>query len=226
MVIVDRLAPRDLLDELRPDVEIVDAAKIPYGRSTTQHEINRLLVEYVRAGRFVVRLKGGDPFAFGRGAEEVLACAEAGLTVDVVPGVTSATAVPAGTDVPVTHRGVTQEFHVVSAHVAPDDTRSTVDWGALGRSRGTLVLLMAVERMEAIARVLIEHGRDPHTPVRVVQDGTLPTQRVVTATLATVAGEASANDVRPPAIVVIGDVVNVAREIEVLRSKSEVTQSP
>lgn len=226
VVIADRLAPRDLLDELCPDVEIVDAAKIPYGRSVTQREINRLLIEKARAGRFVVRLKGGDPFAFGRGAEEVLACAEAGVTVEVVPGVTSATAVPAVAGVPVTHRGVTQEFHVVSAHVAPDDPRSTVDWAALGRSRGTLVLLMAVERMDSIAQALMHHGRDPDTPVRVVQDGTLPTQRVVTATLATVTGRAAGEGIRPPSIVIVGDVVNVAREIEVLRSKRPPTRTP
>lgn len=226
VVIADRLAPRDLLDELRPDVEVIDAAKIPYGRSVTQREINRLLVEHARAGRFVVRLKGGDPFAFGRGAEEVLACAEAGVPVEVVPGVTSATAVPAVAGIPVTHRGVTQEFHVVSAHVAPEDPRSTVDWAALGRSRGTLVLLMAVERIDAIARVLMHHGRDPGTLVRVIQDGTLPGQRVLTASLDAVGSQVAGEGIRPPSIVVIGDVVNVAREIEVLRSKRRTTTTP
>lgn len=217
-VITDRLAPRGLLDELRPDVEVVDAAKIPYGRSVTQREINRLLIERARAGQLVVRLKGGDPFAFGRGAEEVSACAEAGVAVEVVPGVTSATGVPAVAGVPVTHRGVTQEFHVVSAHVAPDDPRSTVDWAGLGRSRGTLVLLMAVERIEEVAAVLMQHGRKPQTPVRVVENGTLPTERALTASLATAADEVAAVGIRPPAVVIVGDVVNVAREIEVLRS--------
>lgn len=219
VVVADRLAPRDLLDELPADVEIVDAAKIPYGRSVTQDHINTLLIQRARAGRFVVRLKGGDPFAFGRGAEEVLACAEAGVPVEVVPGVTSATGVPAVAGVPVTQRGVTQEFHVVSAHVSPDDARSTVDWAALGRSRGTLVLLMAVERLEAIARVLMRHGRGPDTPVRVVQDGTLPTQRVLTATLGTVAREAAASEIRPPAVAVVGEVVNAALEVEELASR-------
>lgn len=226
VVIADRLAPRNLLDELRPDVEVVDAAKIPYGRSVTQQEINKLLIERARAGRFVVRLKGGDPFAFGRGAEEVLSCAEAGVPVEVVPGITSATAVPAVAGVPVTHRGVTQEFHVVSAHVAPGDPRSTVDWAALGRSRGTLVLLMAVERIEVISRVLMQHGRGPQTPVRVVENGTLPTERVLTATLATAASEVAAAGVRPPAIVIVGDVVDVAREIEVLRSTRDAGRAP
>lgn len=225
-VIVDRLAPRDLLDELRPDVEVVDAAKIPYGRSVTQQEINRLLVERARAGRLVVRLKGGDPFAFGRGAEEVLACAESGVAVEVVPGVTSVTGVPAAAGVPVTHRGVTQEFHVVSAHVPPGDPRSTVDWASLGRSQGTLVLLMAVERVDAISRALMQHGRAPQTPVRVVEDGTLPTERALTTTLASAADEIAAAGIRPPAVVIVGDVVNIAREIEVLRSTREARRAP
>lgn len=218
VVVADRLAPRELLDELRPDVQVVDAAKIPYGRSVTQQEINRLLVEHCRAGRFVVRLKGGDPFAFGRGAEEVLACAEAGIPVEVVPGVTSATAVPAVASVPVTHRGVTQEFHVISAHVGPDDSRSTVDWASVGRSHGTLVLLMAVERLDAITRVLMEHGRGRETPVRIVEDGTLPTQRVLTAPLREIADRAAAEGIRPPAVVVVGDVVGIAQEAEALLS--------
>ena len=122
----------------------------------------------------MVRLKGGDPFVFGRGAEEMLACLRAGLPVTVVPGVTSAIAVPAAAGVPVTHRGVAQEFHIVSAHVPPDDKKSTVDWPALAASSGTLVLLMAAERLQLIAETLIRHGRLPDTPVAVVTDGTLP----------------------------------------------------
>ena len=151
VVITDRLGPRDLLDQLAPHVEVIDASKIPYGRAMNQARINELLVDRVRAGRFVVRLKGGDPYVFGRGFEEVLACAEAGVPVTVVPGVTSAFAAPAVADVPVSHRGVAHEIVVVSGHVAPDDPRSLVDWSALGRLRGTLVLLMAVERIGAFA---------------------------------------------------------------------------
>ncbi len=143
VVVADRLAPRSLLDELPADVEIVDAAKIPRGRAMAQEYINSVLVSRATAGRFVVRLKGGDPFVFGRGAEEVLACLRAGLPVTVVPGVSSAIAAPAVAGVPLTHRGVVQEFHVISAHVPPGDKRSTVNWAALGSSRATLVLLMA-----------------------------------------------------------------------------------
>ena len=136
VVVADRLAPRSLLDELAPSVEIVDAAKIPRGRAMAQEDINALLVAKARQGLFVVRLKGGDPFVFGRGGEELLACLRAGVPVTVVPGVSSATAVPAAAGVPVTHRGVAQEFHVISAHVPPGDQRSTVDWAALGSSTG------------------------------------------------------------------------------------------
>ena len=183
VVVTDRLAPRSLLDELRDDVEIIDAGKIPYGRAMAQEHINAALIGHAQAGRFVVRLKGGDPFVFGRGAEEVLACLRAGVPVTVVPGVTSAVGVPASAGVPVTHRGIAQEFHVVSAHVPPGDERSTVNWELLGGSSGTLVLLMAVERIGAVADALLRYGRSPDTPVSVIADGTLPTQRTINSTL-------------------------------------------
>ncbi|TDC26570.1 uroporphyrinogen-III C-methyltransferase [Streptomyces sp. 8K308] len=210
VVIADRLGPRDLLDELPPHVEVVDAAKIPYGRAMAQEAINEALVEHARAGRFVVRLKGGDPYVFGRGGEEAAALAAAGVAVTVVPGVTSAISVPGAAGIPVTHRGVAHEFTVVSGHVAPDDPRSLVDWPALAALRGTLVLLMAVERIGAIADTLVRHGRPPGTPVAVVQEGTMAGQRRVDATLATVARRVAEEGVRPPAVIVVGDVVRVA----------------
>jgi uroporphyrin-III C-methyltransferase/precorrin-2 dehydrogenase/sirohydrochlorin ferrochelatase len=206
VVVVDRLAPRELLDELPPDVLVVDAAKIPYGRAASQDVINKTLIEHALAGRFVVRLKGGDPYVFGRGFEELLACAEAGVPVTVVPGVTSAFSVPAVADVPVTHRGVAHEVVVVSGHVGPDDPRSLVDWPALARLRGTIVLLMAVERIGAFAEALIRGGRPADTPVAVIADGTLRSQRTVRAPLDSVAEVALAQGIRPPAIVVIGPV--------------------
>jgi uroporphyrin-III C-methyltransferase/precorrin-2 dehydrogenase/sirohydrochlorin ferrochelatase len=213
VVLTDRLAPRSLLDELRDDVEIIDAGKIPYGRAMAQEHINAALVSHAQAGRFVARLKGGDPFVFGRGAEEVLACLRAGVPVTVVPGVTSAVGVPASAWVPVTHRGVAQEFHVVSVHAAPGDERSTVNWELLGGSQGTLVLLMAVERIGAVADELMRYGRSPDTPVSVIADGTLPTQRTINSTLEQVESCVAEEGVRPPAIVVVGDVVRVAAEI-------------
>ncbi len=213
VVLTDHLAPRSLLDELRDDVEIIDAGKLPYGRAMAQEHINTALVSHARAGRFVARLKGGDPFVFGRGAEEVLACLRADVPVTVVPGVTSAVAVPASAWIPVTHRGIVQEFHVVSVHVAPGDERSTVNWELLGGSSGTLVLLMAVERLGAVAGELLRYGRSPDTPVSVIADGTLPTQRTINSTLEHVESRVAQEGVRPPAIVVVGDVVNVAAEI-------------
>ena len=213
VVLTDRLAPRSLLDELPADVEIIDVSKIPYGRAMAQEQINATLIERARAGHFVARLKGGDPFVFGRGAEEVLACLRAGVPVTVVPGVTSAVGVPTSAWLPVTHRGVAQEFHVVSVHVPPGDERSTVDWERLGGSPGTLVLLMAVQRIGAVVAELRRHGRSPDTPVSVIADGTMPTQRTINSTLEQVEGMVTQEGIRPPAIVVVGDVVGIAAEI-------------
>ncbi|WP_225845655.1 uroporphyrinogen-III C-methyltransferase [Streptomyces sp. HPF1205] len=209
VVIADRLGPRDLLDELPPHVEVIDAAKIPYGRAMAQDAINAALIEHAKAGKAVVRLKGGDPFVFGRGMEEAEALAAEGIAVTVVPGISSSISVPAAAGIPVTHRGVAHEFTVVSGHVAPDDPRSLVDWGALARLRGTLVLLMAVERVGPIAETLIAGGRPAGTPVAVIQEGTTASQRRVDATLATVARTVADQGVRPPAVIVVGDVVTI-----------------
>ncbi|MFE9205062.1 uroporphyrinogen-III C-methyltransferase [Micromonospora sp. NPDC007230] len=209
VVVADRLVPGLLLDELRPDVELVDASKIPYGPSRAQEEINRILVDRARAGKFVVRLKGGDPYVFGRGGEELLACAEAGVPVTVVPGVTSAVAVPAVAGVPVTHRAVAHEFTVVSGHLAPDSPASLVRWEALAGLRGTLVVLMGLKNLAAISATLVAHGRTAETPVAVVQEGTTSGQRTLRSTLGAVAVDVLEAGVRPPAIVVIGDVVGV-----------------
>ncbi len=210
VVVADRLAPQDLLDELPPSVTVVDAAKIPYGRAASQDVINSLLISHARAGRFVVRLKGGDPYVFGRGFEELLACAAAGVPVTVVPGVTSAFSVPAVAGVPVTHRGVAHEVVVVSGHVAPDDPSSLTDWSALARLRGTLVVLMAVDRIDRIAAALTEGGRPVTTPVAVIQEGTTRNQRFLRSTLDKVAAEVAAAAIRPPAIIVIGPVAGLA----------------
>ena len=209
VVVTDRLGPRDLLDELAPHVEVIDASKIPYGRAMNQARINELLVEHARAGRFVVRLKGGDPYVFGRGFEEVQACVAAGVPVTVVPGVTSAFAVPAVADVPVSHRGVAHEIVVVSGHVAPGHPQSLTDWTALARLRGTLVLMMGVERIGAFADALLAGGRPADTPVAVVQDGTTRIQRTLRTTLADAAADVRAHEIAPPAVIVIGPVAGL-----------------
>jgi uroporphyrin-III C-methyltransferase/precorrin-2 dehydrogenase/sirohydrochlorin ferrochelatase len=206
VVVADHLAPAALLEELSPSVIVIDAAKLPYGRAASQEAINSLLVSHAREGRFVVRLKGGDPYVFGRGFEELLACAAADVPVTVVPGVTSAFGVPALAGVPVTHRGVTHEVVVVSGHVAPGDPSSLVDWSALAALRGTIVLLMAVDRIGPIAAALLSGGRGEDTPVAVIQEGTTPRQRVVRSTLDKVAEDVTAHKIRPPAIIVVGPV--------------------
>ena len=206
VVVADRLAPPELLAELPPHVEVIDAAKIPYGRAMAQDAINAAMIERAKAGKFVVRLKGGDPFVFARGYEEVLACVDAGVPVTVVPGVTSATAVPALAGVPVTHRLVTHEFVVVSGHVAPGHPESLVNWNALAAMSGTIVLLMAVERIQLFAEVLRRGGRPADTPVLVVQSGSTAAERTLRATLADVPQRIREAGIRPPAIIVIGAV--------------------
>jgi uroporphyrin-III C-methyltransferase/precorrin-2 dehydrogenase/sirohydrochlorin ferrochelatase len=209
VVVADRLAPRDVLTRLGPGVEVIDAGKAPHAQHLSQEQINALLVERARAGQRVVRLKGGDPFVFGRGGEEALACARAGIPFEVVPGVTSAVAVPACAGIPVTHRGITQDFAVVSAHLDPSHPGATVDWEALAAGPGTLVLLMAVARLPEVTRELVKRGRDASTPVAVICDGTTERQQVLVSTLGQVAQDAAGRGVRPPAVVVIGEVVRL-----------------
>jgi uroporphyrin-III C-methyltransferase/precorrin-2 dehydrogenase/sirohydrochlorin ferrochelatase len=210
VVVADRLAPRELLGELSADVELIDVAKLPRGRSAQQEEINRVIVDRALAGKAVVRFKGGDNFVFGRGYEEVLACREAGVPVTVIPGLTSPIAVPAVAGIPVTHRGVAHEFTVVSGHLPPGHPESLVNWAAVGAQTGTVVLMMAVENAALIAAALVSGGRSAATPVAVICDGTMPGQRTVLATLGTLASSLVDNAVRPPAIIVVGEVVRVA----------------
>lgn len=213
VVVADRLAPQQLLEELHPDVELIDAAKLPRGRAAQQEEINRILVDRAQQGKLVVRLKGGDSYVFGRGFEEAIACADAGVPWTVVPGITSSISVPAAAGIPVTHRGVAHEFTVVSGHIPPGHADSLVNWEALARLRGTLVLLMAVENLPEIAKTLIGHGRDASTPAAAIADGTLPGQHSVTSDLGGIAAAMAAAGVGAPAIVVIGNVVAVADEV-------------
>lgn len=206
VVVRDRLAPVVPLPE---GVRVVDVGKDPAGASWRQGDIEALLVREAQAGHRVVRLKGGDVHVFGRGIEEVAACIDAGVAVEVVPGVSSALAGPAYAGIPVTARGVTQSVAVVSAHLPPGDPASTVDWGSLARVGGTLVLLMAVGRLPAVCAALVAGGRGADTPVAVVQDATLPTQATIVTTLARAAEDAAG--ARAPAVVVVGEVVALRR---------------
>jgi uroporphyrin-III C-methyltransferase/precorrin-2 dehydrogenase/sirohydrochlorin ferrochelatase len=209
VVVTDRLGPTDLLARLPAEVEVVDVGKTPRGPATSQEDINALLIERARSGLTVVRLKGGDPFVLGRGTEEVDACVAAGVTVDVIAGVTSATAAATLAGIPLTERGTAQQFTVASGHLPPGDPRSTVDWDSLGRGDGTVVLLMAVSNLEKIAAWLIDCGRPGSTPAAVIENASLPEQRVVRGALADIAALAESAHVVPPAIIVIGSVVRL-----------------
>ena len=213
VVVVDRLAPRELLASLSDDVEIVDAGKSSHSHNLTQDQINEVLVDRATKGLRVARLKGGDPFVFGRGGEEALVCARAGIEFEIVPGITSAISVPGLAGIPVTHRGIAQDVSIISAHLDPTAAGSTVDWVSLAKTQGTLVLLMAVERLSAITAALIEGGRPPSTPVAIITDGSTPQMRVVVDTLDMIAKRAVDEGVAPPAVVVIGDVVSLRDQI-------------
>ncbi len=202
VVVTDRLGPVEVLDELAPDVEIIDVGKTPGHHPVPQHEIGRILVEQAKRGRVVVRLKGGDPFVYGRGGEEVLACRAAGVPVTVVPGVSSALAAPAAAGIPLTHRGTVGALHVMNGH----DGWSQAALVGLRDATCTVVVLMGVSALGGLAGRALEFGVAPTTPVAVVERATTPTQRVTRATLATLEATALAEGVKAPAVLVLGEV--------------------
>ena len=206
VVVTDRLGPVEVLDELDADVEVVDVGKAPDHHAVPQEEINRILVERALAGARVVRLKGGDPYVFGRGGEELAACRAAGVECEVVPGVTSALAVPAAAGIPVTHRGLSRSVTVLTGHEALDPPVHA----ALAALGGTLVVLMGVSRLGHLCAGLVGAGAPASTPVAVVERGWTPEQRTTTATLASAARVAAESGVRAPAVVVIGAVAAMA----------------
>jgi cobyrinic acid a,c-diamide synthase len=225
VIVVDRLAPTELLSDLPHRVQVIDVSKVPRGPATTQQDINQLLVTHARAGRRVVRLKGGDPFLFGRGQEEVEACVAAGVPVEVVPGISSALAVPALAGIPVTHRGLTQGVTIVSGHVPPGHPDSTIDWAAVARSGTTMVLLMAVHTLPAITDALLAHGMAPDTPAVCVENGTTDRQRVLSGDLATIADLARRAQLAPPAVTVIGTVAAFAGDAATAADLNSLTRA-
>src|SRR5438105_6712174 len=208
VILYDRLIPAGALDNARPDADLRYVGKRPGEPAVGQDEISRTLIELARAGRSVVRLKGGDPFVFGRGGEEAEALAEAGIPFEVVPGVTSAIAGPAAAGIPVTHRDAAGSVAIATAHEAPGKAGSRIDWRTLAGA-DTAVLLMGVERLAGVARALIDAGKPASTPAAVIQDATLPTMRTVTGPLSKIASIAERAGIRPPAITVVGDVVSL-----------------
>ena len=209
VVIYDRLAPLAVLEQARPDAELIDVGKIPRGAQTSQHDINALLVSHARAGKRVVRLKGGDNYLFGRGGEEALECAAAGVPVRVIPGVSSALAAPALAGIPVTHRGLSQGVTIVSGHVPPGDERSELDWASLARTRTTLVVLMGVKYLPEIVAELLASGLPTDTPAAIVMSAGSPQMRVLRGRVADIARLASDQGVEPPAITIIGAVAGL-----------------
>ncbi|SDT96401.1 uroporphyrinogen III methyltransferase / synthase [Verrucomicrobium sp. GAS474] len=214
VVIYDYLCNPEHLDHARPDAEILYAGKSGGNHTLTQDQINALIVEKTRAGLTVVRLKGGDPFVFGRGGEEAQELVAAGLAFEVVPGITSAIAAPAYAGIPITHRDFASGFTVLTGHEDPTKENSAIDWAALARFQGTKVVLMGVERLRAVTGSLLAHGADPATPAALVRWGTWAKQETLTATLATLADEAEARGFKAPAVTLIGGVVSLRAELD------------
>ncbi len=212
VVVYDRLVSPELLESAKPDAKRLSAGKAPGGRGPTQAQINAQIVEHARAGRSVCRLKGGDPFVFGRGAEEIAAVAAAGIPWDVVPGVTSAVAAPAAAGIPLTHRDWASTATLVTGHEGEDTSSAPVDWAAVAAGGGTIVILMGVATLATTTARLMAEGRRPTEPVAVIEWATWPDERVTLGTLADIADTARRIGVRNPAVVVVGPVVGALRD--------------
>lgn len=215
VVVHDRLVHPDLVDEAPPGAERVFAGKAPGFEALSQPQINELMIERARAGETVVRLKGGDPFVFGRGGEEALALGEAAVPFEIVPGATSAVTVPARACIPLTHRDTAVSFAVVTGHRAGEPGGEAPHWAFLA-SVDTLVVLMGIGRLDEIVRSLVAHGRPPETPAAIVERGTLPEERILTCPLAELPRVARESRVSPPAVVIVGEVVRVGERIRAL----------
>ena len=209
VVLYDRLIDPRLLQHARPDAEAIYVGKSARNHALSQDEINALLLDKALVGKTVVRLKGGDPFVFGRGGEELEGLADAGVPFEVVPGITSAIAALAYAGIPITHREYTSSFAVVTGHEDPTKPDSSIDWAKLATATGTLVLLMGVERLNLITRQLIEHGRSPDTPIALVRWGTWTQQESIEGTLGDIRQRLEGRDFRPPAVIVVGEVVGL-----------------
>lgn len=218
VILFDRLVNPQILDLARRDALMIDVGKrLRQSSAARQNTIHLLLAEHVRAGKKVVRLKGGDPFVFGRGGEEVLALAEEGIHVEVVPGISSSVAVPASAGIPVTMRGMASSFGVFTGHPAEDSDHDGIDWDAAARV-GTAVFLMGVGRLSHLVSQLLAHERSPQTPIAIVANGTLPNEQVVVGTLQTIVSKAG--NISPPATIIVGEVVHLRERIRAILSRT------
>jgi uroporphyrinogen III methyltransferase/synthase len=209
VIVYDRLVDETILCETGPTTEKIYVGKASSHHTLEQETINQLLIEKAKDGKTVVRLKGGDPFVLGRGGEEAAALTEKGIPFEVVPGVSSAVAVPAYAGIPVTHRGIASSFTVVTGHKAFDRYEPAIAWDKLARAPGTLVILMGMRNLAKIVDQLIKHGRPPSTPVAVITQGTTPRQRCLVGTLKDILAKVKSVDLQPPSVVVVGNVVHL-----------------
>ena len=214
VIVYDHLASPSLLNETKDAAEWIDAGKFAGNHRMKQSEIEQLLIEKAMEGQNVARLKGGDPFIFGRGGEEALALTAAGIEYEVIPGVSSAYSAPAYAGIPITHRGKASSFHVITGHEDPTKENSSLDYEILAREEGTLVFLMGLSKLHQISERLIANGKDAHTPAAVIASGTTARQRCVTGELGRIAAISEKADIQPPAILVVGDVVSLKKEID------------
>lgn len=209
VIIYDQLPGKTILESMPEGAEKIDVGKYAGSHTMTQSEINEVLVQKAKEGKMVVRLKGGDPYVFGRGGEEAEVLVAEGIEFEVVPGITSAIAVPAYAGIPVTHRESTSMVTFITGHEDPTKSETGLDWETLAKFGGTLVILMGVKMLGRNMEKLIRHGKDPSTPVAVIEKGTRPDQRVTIGTLSNIAELAKERKVKAPAITVVGDVVNL-----------------
>lgn len=214
VIVYDHLASPSLLNTTKDEAEWIDAGKFAGHHRMKQAEIEELLIEKAMEGQTVARLKGGDPFIFGRGGEEALALTAAGIEYEVIPGVSSAYSAPAYAGIPITHRGKASSFHVITGHEDPTKENSSLDYEILAREEGTLVFLMGLSKLHQISERLIANGKDVHTPAAVIASGTTARQRCVTGELGRIAAISEKADIQPPAILVVGDVVSLKKEID------------
>ncbi len=219
VLVYDRLASRRLLTLARPDCELIYCGKSPDRHTLRQEEINQVLVDKGLEGKIVTRLKGGDPFVFGRGGEEAEALLEAGIQFEVVPGITSAIAVPAYAGIPVTHRDITTSFAVITGHEDPTKNETTIHWDHLAQSHGTLVFLMGMANLPLIAEKLMANGKKSTTPVAIIQWGTRPEQRTLVGQLDTIATEVKAQGFTNPSIIIVGEVVTLREKLQWFEKK-------
>ncbi len=219
VVIFDRLVGDEILSYAPREAEFIYVGKESGRHALSQDEINALLVEKAREGKRVVRLKGGDPFLYGRGGEEAVYIREQGFEYEVVPGITSAIAVPAYAGIPVTHRDATSSFAVITGHEKPGKTDSSIKWDKIATGIGTLVFLMGVENLDYICSRLMENGRESATPVALIRWGTLPEQEVLTGTLENIVQRVQDADFQPPAVIVVGEVVEIRNKLSWLENK-------